>query len=311
MGLKSLEAELHQKNEKYLNEKENMKNIALNAYSKLPLEIPGLESIPKMTIPSNPHPLGQNLFVKVKAPIIEDKLYECSSSDKVEWLRENICKDNNIGLEECTLLYHSRILKDGNILSSYRLRNNSVIRCFINNSIIGGKIEEFKFNDEFLDPDYDFDFTLKHDKNKYYRGGLEYNRPYGWKRYALNVLVKYENDLWIGATGKSNNDSEWAVAYHGTRQEYSESIYKTGLHPGHRNAYGDGIYCTPNINTAALYSSKFIGNDGNYYKLVFQTRVKPSAIIKCTDKDPDAPKDYWYIEDGKDIRCYSICIKRL
>ena len=214
-------------------------------------------------------------------------------------------------MEECTLLYKSRILMDGNFLSFYGLRNNSALRCSIDNSIIGGRIEEFKFNDEFLDPDYYYDFTLKNDTNKYYRGGLEYNRPYGWKRYDLKVLGKYENDLWIGATGKSNDDTVWAVDYHGTKKEFSESIYKTGLRIGHRNAYGDGIYCTPNINTAALYSSTFRGNDANDYKLVFQTRVKPSAIVKCIDKDPDAPNDYWYIEDEKNIRCYSICIKRL
>ena len=112
-------------------------------------------------------------------------------------------------------------------------------------------------------------------------------------------------------TGESNNDTEWAVAYHGTRQEFSESIYKTGLHPGNNNAYGVGVFCTPNINIAALYSSTFRGKDGNDYKLVFQTRVKPCAIVKCIDKDPDAPNDYWYIEDEKNIRCYSICVKRL
>ena len=84
MDLKSLEAALHKKNEKYLKEKENVKNISLNLYSKLSLTIPGLENIPKMTIPSNPHSLGKNLFIKVNTPIIEDKLYECSSSDKVE-----------------------------------------------------------------------------------------------------------------------------------------------------------------------------------------------------------------------------------
>jgi len=45
--------------------------------------------------------------------------------------------------------------------------------------------------------------------------------------------------------------------------------------------------------------------------LVFQARVRPSGIVKCIDVDPNAPKDYWYIPDKNDIRCYSICVKRV
>ena len=74
---------------------------------------------------------------------------------------------------------------------------------------------------------------------------------------------------------------------------------------------GVGVYCTPNIETAAGYSEVFTGNDGKKYKLVFQARVKPSAIVRCKDIDSSAPKDYWYIKDKKDIRCYSICVKKV
>ena len=291
MDLKSLEKTLQENNENYLIERENMKKLVLDTYSKLPLKISGLEKISKMAIPFNPHSFRKDLFIKVNSPKIENKLYVCSPSDKIEWLRENICKDNNIAMEECILLYNSKIVNDGIYYIFYHLKNNSIIRYFIDSSIIGGKIAEFNFNNDFLAPNYDYDFPKNKNKNKFYRGGLEYNRPYGWKRYALNVLGKYENDLWIGSTGKSNNDWEWAVAYHITKKENSESIYKTGLHPGNNNVYGAGVYCIPNIETA--YSSIFKGNDGNNYKLVFQVRAKPSAIIRCIDKDPEAPNDYW------------------
>ena len=292
---------------------DNVKKLTFDLYSKLSLGTAEIKEKPIKNIPLNPHPLGNlgnPICIKVKGRQEEDKFYKCSSSDKVEWLRENICKDFNIGIDECELMSGSKILKDGKTLSNYKLRNNSCVTCINNSDVIGGGIEEFDLDDNLLDPGYDYDFTNIKDNIKYYRGGLEYKRPCGWNRYALKVYGKFDNNSWLGDTGKSNNDSEWAVAYHGTKQEFAESICKTGLHPGDHNAYGVGVYCTPNIETAEGYSDSFKGKDGNQYKLVFQVRVKPSAIVKCTDVDSRAPSDYWYIKDKKDIRCYSICVKR-
>ena len=274
------------------------------------LEKAEIKEIPKKNIPTNPHPLGKSLFILVKNDY-KDLNYECSSLDKIQWLRENICRDLNIGIEECILMFKSKILKDENTLSFYKIKTNSCIKVIDEGNIIGGGIAEFTLADDLLDPDYDYDFTNIKDSSTFYRGGLEYKRPCGWNRYALKVYGKYDNNSWLGDTGKSNNDSEWAVAYHGTKQQFSESICKTGLHPGTNNWYGVGVYCTPNIDTAAEYSEIFTGNDGNKYKLVFQARVKPSAIVRCKDIDSTAPKDYWYIKDKKDIRCYSICVKKV
>lgn len=194
-------------------------------------------------------------------------------------------------------------------LREYGIKNGD--RLVYNNTAIGGG-DEFYIEDDFLDPAYDYDFRGINDgEQKFFRGGLEYKRPCGWKRYALKVKGKYENDLWLGDTGKSNNDSEWAVAYHGTKQKFVDPILKTGLRPGNRNFYGVGVYCTPNINTAANndYATEFFGNDGKKYRVVLQTRVKPSAIKKASDNG--GPADYWYIEDGKNIRPYSICVKEV
>jgi len=142
------------------------------------------------------------------------------------------------------------------------------------------------------------------------RGGLEYKRPCGWKRYALKVIDKYENNKWLGCSGNSNSNTEWAVSYHGTKNYCVEPIVKKGLKPGNRNIYGIGIYCTPDINTAEKYAEVFTSPKTNKkYKIVFQNRVKPSSIIKCKSKG--GPDDYWYIEDGKDIRPYGICIKEI
>ena len=58
----------------------------------------------------------------------------------------------------------------------------------------GGCISEFKFDDNYLDPKYDYDFRNIIDTKKFFRGGREYFRPCGWKRYALKVKGKYENN---------------------------------------------------------------------------------------------------------------------
>ena len=293
------------------NSNENVGKLTFDLYSKLSLEKAEIKQIPKKNIPTNPHPLGKSLFIKVKFKFDDKDLnYECSPSDKIQWLRENICRDANIGIEECTLMFRSRILKDENTLSFYKIRVNSCIEVISEEKVLGGGITEFTLADDLLDPGYDYDFTNIKDSSTFYRGGLEYKRPCGWKRYALKVYGKYNNNSWLGDSGKSNNDSEWAVAYHGTKQQFSESICKTGLHPGNNNAYGVGVYCTPNIETAARYSEPFT-KDGNKYKVVFQTRVKPSSIVRCKDIDSTAPKDYWYIKDKEDIRCYSICVKKV
>lgn len=44
-------------------------------------------------------------------------------------------------------------------------------------------------------PRFDFDFTnVKDDGQTYMRVKLEYKRPYGWKRFAVKVVERYEDD---------------------------------------------------------------------------------------------------------------------
>ena len=58
-----------------------------------------------------------------------------------------------------------------------------------------GGVDENIINNDLLVPLYDYDFRNINDTNKkFYRGGLEFKRPCGWKRYAIKVKDKYEND---------------------------------------------------------------------------------------------------------------------
>ena len=257
--------------------------------------------IPELKFNNLSGPICINFKVQEK-----DSIYEihCSENTKFKEIFEKIpfynisLKINNRAPRRLTFGY----IKD-KTLKNLNIKDGDII--ILQKLELEGGGDEFYIDDDLLDPSYDYDFRDINDENKkFYRGGLEYKRPCGWKRYALKVIGKYENDKWLGDSG---GDSEWAVSYHGTKQENMKSIYDNGYRVGINNWYGVGVYCSPNIETAAGYSTEFIGDDGKKYKIVLQNRVRPSAIKKAFDKG--GPDDYWYIENGKDIRPYSICVK--
>ena len=143
----------------------------------------------------------------------------------------------------------------------------------------GGSANKFKINPNDLDPQFNFDFSkIKDIGEKYYRGKMDYLRPYGWKRIGLNVKDKYENNDWLGGTNgnsrKQSTDKEWAVSYHGTAKEFVNPIVDEGykLVKGKRFLYGKGIYSTPQPSVAALYAKDF-KYKGKNYKVMIQNRV--------------------------------------
>jgi len=230
-------------------------------------------------------------------------------NDTVLNLKRKIYDKEGIHLDKQRLIFDGIQLDDDRKISDYNIVKESTLHLVLR--LKGGGWTEYHLPDNFFDPKYDYDFTNVNDKGKtFMRGGLEYKRPCGWKRHALKVDDKYEDTKWLGSNGYSNNNTEWAVSYHGTKIYCAEPIVKEGLKPGNRNKYGIGIYCTPDISTAEKYAEVFTSPKTNKkYKIVFQNRVKPNSIIKCKSKG--GPEDYWYIEDGKDIRPYSICIKEI
>ena len=196
-----------------------------------------------------------------------------------------------------------KLLNDRKTIESYNIQRGNTIHIL--SRMLGGSGEYYVLKEDFLSPQYHYDFTnLNDDGTVYTRGKELYKRPYGWKRFALNV-GKYDSDGWLGSTG--NSSSEWPVSYHGTRNEFANNIADKGylLSKGQRFAYGKGIYSTPEIHVSESYATQFIHGGANY-RVVFQNRVNPVGLLKFdTSHGP-----YWVTPDEKNIRPYGLCIKK-
>ncbi|RIA98219.1 hypothetical protein C1645_750559 [Glomus cerebriforme] len=199
--------------------------------------------------------------------------------------------------------FSSKILNDRKTLESYNIKRGDTIHVLFR--MLGGA-EYYVISDEFLNPQFDYDFTdLEDDGTIYTRGNEIYKRPYGWDRIALNV-TKHGTDEWLGSVGTTSN--EWPVSYHGTEKEFANSIADKGflLSEGMNFYYGKGIYSTPEIWIAESYASEFLYEDV-YHKVVFQNRVNPADLKKVGLTG----RPYWLTPDDRNIRPYALCIKKV
>lgn len=168
------------------------------------------------------------------------------------------------------------------------------------------------FTDE-LDCRYDFDFSnLKDDGKTYMRGGFVYRRPYGWKRIAIKVVGKYENDDWLGPNGIHTEQAsgEWPVSYHGTDILRANPILKEGFKPGPRALYGEGIYTSPSLEMVERFYAQEFTHEGKSYKIAFQNRVNPDRLQVIPAAQTGAGPDYW-LSKGGDARPYGVLIREV
>jgi len=180
-------------------------------------------------------------------------------------------------------------------------------------------------SDDFFDPKFDFDFTNKSrfDFEACMRGDEPYQQPYGWMRFALKVRDKYpDGNDWLGSDGWRSHSArgEWPVSYHGTDLQGAEGIIQSQYMSGDRQAYGRGIYSSPDINVADVFArtESFISQkNGNTYKVIMQNRINPQIREKKTE-------DIWLVpipegtsvEDEKkivesSIRPYGLLLKKM
>ncbi|KAI4875387.1 hypothetical protein NFI96_007626 [Prochilodus magdalenae] len=154
--------------------------------------------------------------------------------------------------------------------------------------------EYFVNMDKFFDQKFDYDFRRDSDSSQCSRGGEPYARPWGWYRFALKVKNKYPNgNAWLGPKGWRSHSAagEWPVSFHGTSINGAKGITSSYYRAGPREAYGRGIYSTPDIGVADRYamSKKFKSKNGKTYKVIMQNRINPSRRVKTMKEN------YWLI----------------
>ncbi|CAG8539780.1 2252_t:CDS:1 [Acaulospora morrowiae] len=222
-------------------------------------------------------------------------------------VKRQIFDAEGIPVHHQILTYNERVLENNRILEYYGIQDNVTLLV---KKVDIKNVTQYVIDPQSLDPKYNYDFTdVKDSGLKFMRGKFEYRRPIGWKRYAIKVRGKYENDAWLGKdTFRTEScKNEWPVSYHGTAYHNANSIVNDGylLSKGKNFAYGRGIYSTPDIKVAEKYATEFTFK-GETYKLILQNRVNPKSLIPVKTY----VGEYWISPKGEDLRAYGICIKK-
>lgn len=225
-------------------------------------------------------------------------------------MKSKIEEKEGIAVRDQRLVFARRQLKDDRTLAYYKVRKGA--HLYLLSKLLGDYA--LRIDKKTFAPEHNYDFSdEKDDGLTFVRGGEVYKRPYGWKRFALNVVGKYSDDSWLGCGGirTASTEGEWPVSYHGTEHSSAMSIAQKGydLSKGTRFAYGSGVYTTPDINTAARYASPFPYN-GKNYEIVLQNRVNPKTLKKI-NTHLQGEGEYWLSPNEEDVRPYGILIREV
>ena len=239
-----------------------------------------------------------------------------TNSFTIAHVKAAIQEKEGIPADEQRLVFSSKVLEDEDTIEGAGIPNGGTIFLIVK---LRGGGAQYQLDIDELAPSFDYNFTtVKDDGKTYMRGKFEYRRPYGWYRFALNVLGKYGDDTWLGQGGirVETTPSEWPVSYHGTKHNNVKGIGKAGYLPGKsvRQAYGKGIYSSPTLQVAEGYAISF-NKYGKTWQIIFQNRVNPAdghLDIQHTDYG-----EYWICplhdpsKNVHDIRPYGVLVREV
>ena len=142
-----------------------------------------------------------------------------------------------------------------------------------------GQVERYNFIPEFqTDSNFDYEYN-KGEESGFMRGGRPFNRPDGWRKIALKIKGKYENDVWFGPgkreDEKQSLDGEWPISYHGPKNHNTiASIINNGydISKNTRSNHGKGIYSSPDPATAEGFAETFM-HGGKKIKVLIMNRL--------------------------------------
>lgn len=288
------------------------------------------KGVPKLTIRDLFHctyiprsledvPANEVFDIHVKTITGATTIVQVTGANSIAEVKAAVEIKANIPARDQRLMFGGKPLEDHHTISGLRVSPSATIFLVVRTR---GGGPDFQLDLNELDPNYNYDFTNQpNDRKVYMRGGKQYQRPYGWKRFAVKVLGMYGSDTWLGPNGIRTEQAqgEWPVSYHGTNMESAKAIMGKGYKIGPRARFGKAVYSSPSLEMVERYYAAEFRFKGNTWKIALQNRVNPAPdrlIIIPTDQTGHGA-EYWLSpkqdsdESVHDVRPYGILFKKL
>ena len=179
-----------------------------------------------------------------------------------------------IALRQFDLIFGNKCLDDDRLtVQDYGLQSGSIV-CLVLRLKLGGLLTSVSTDELAAEFDYDFIHAKDDGKRYYMRGGFEYKRQCGWKRFAVKAVGRYEND----------------------------------------KLYAEGFYTSPSLEMVEREYVQEFNYDGKRYKIALQSRVNPDPNGHLTIISawiPGVEAVYWLSPNESDLRSNEVVFREI